>query len=527
MPTFKKRKRRGSFLPHLLYGLKLLAQGLVLGLYVALLDGVQEDTQEQSGEEDANGVSQSGVEAAGGVQELAQALVAQHEVGNGYGGHEGSGNGGDPVVLLLIEQEHGSTPQNDHSQGLVGPAEVTPDDGVVDLAQGVADAQEGTDAQNGNAQQQTVLPDLLVDVEPVSQHQTGGPESGVAGGDGAGDNAQHSQSDANAAHGLLADVVNSGGTAAAQGQQLFAGVQGAAGSSPDQGNDAFGNHGAVEHEVALLLTLQAASHQGALGGMEAGNSAASHGDEHEAPDGSALRMHVIEVAPDLGDLVALGEDTQAYADGHDDQADAEDGVDLADQLVDGQEGGDEVVDQDQDQPEHLAAQNAGGIGAQQLQQASGANSKHGADHDQQNHGEHTHYVLHGLAQVDAGDFGDGDAVIPLGQHTGEIVVDAAGKDGAEGDPQEHDGPPQGTAQGAEDGAEARDVKQLDHEQLPLGQDHVVHAVVDAHGGGFTVVRAEGIFYDFAVEEVTRDQDCQAEQKANHLDSSLKHIKFFE
>ena len=106
-------------------------------------------------------------------------------------------------------------------------------------------------------------------------------------------------------------------------------------------------------------------------------------------------------------------------------------------------------------------------------------------------------------------------------------MDAAGKDGAEGDPQEHDGPPQGTAQCAEDGAEARDVKQLDHEQLPLGQDHVVHAVVDAHGGGFTVVRAEGVFYDFAVEEVTRDQDCQAEQKANHLDSSLKHIKFFE
>ena len=42
------------------------------------------------------------------------------------------------------------------------------------------------------------------------------------------------------------------------------------------------------------------------------------------------------------------------------------------------------------------------------------------------------------------------------------------KDGAEGDPQEHHGTPQSTLQCAEDGAEARDVQQLDQKQLPLG-----------------------------------------------------------
>ena len=51
---------------------------------------------------------------------------------------------------------HGSSPQNDHSQSLVGPAEVAPDNGVVDEAQCIADAQESADAQNGDAELQAV-----------------------------------------------------------------------------------------------------------------------------------------------------------------------------------------------------------------------------------------------------------------------------------------------------------------------------------------------------------------------------------
>ena len=40
---------------------------------------------------------------------------------------------------------------------------------VVDLAQGVADAQDGTRAQHGDAQLQAVGVALLVDLEPVGQ----------------------------------------------------------------------------------------------------------------------------------------------------------------------------------------------------------------------------------------------------------------------------------------------------------------------------------------------------------------------
>ena len=69
-----------------------------------------------------------------------------------------------------------------------------------------------------------------------------------------------------------------------------------------------------------------------------------------------------------------------------------------------------------------------------------------------------------------------------------------GKDRTKGDPQEHDGAPQSTLHSAEDGTKARDVQQLDHEQLPLGEDHIVHAVVDLHSGGLAVVRPEGVFH---------------------------------
>ena len=135
-------------------------QGLVVRLGVTLLDGIQEDTEEQSRDQDTDGIGDRCVVNSStlrglGVDQLAEALVAQQEIGGGDRAHEGSGDGGDPVVLLLIEEVHGSSPQNDHSEGLIGPAEITPDDGVVDLAEGIADAEEGADAQHGDAEDQT------------------------------------------------------------------------------------------------------------------------------------------------------------------------------------------------------------------------------------------------------------------------------------------------------------------------------------------------------------------------------------
>ena len=232
----------------------------------------------------------------------------------------------------------------------------------------------------------------------------------------------------------------------------------------------------------------------------------------------------MEVVPQLGDgVLRLREDADDDAHRHDDEADTEDGIDLADDLVDGEEGGDEVVHQDDDEPEKGGGDEAG-VAAflEELHdEAGGAHGEDSAHHHQQHHAENAHDVLHGAAQIDAGDLGDRGAVVTDAHHAGEVVMHRAGKDGAEGDPQEDDGAPEGTLQGAEDGAETGDVQKLDHKELPLGQDHVVHAVVDLDGRGLPVIGAEGILHDLAVDEVPADQQRKTDQKAKHYSLLLQ------
>ena len=232
------------------------------------------------------------------------------------------------------------------------------------------------------------------------------------------------------------------------------------------------------------------------------------------------------MGPQLGDLVGgVGHDAKAHTHGHDDEADAEDGVDLADDLVDGQEGGDEVVGQDDPQPELGVGDDAAeaAVLEQGDDQAGGADRKDGAHHDQQHDAEHAHDVLHPVAEVDAAHLRDGRAVIPLRQHAGEIVVDAAGEDGAEGDPQEHHRPPQRALHGAEDGAQACNVQQLDQEQFPLRHHDVVDTVVDADRGRFPVIRPEGVVDHFTIGEVANNKESQADQKTNHKITSSKYF----
>ena len=251
--------------------------------------------------------------------------------------------------------------------------------------------------------------------------------------------------------------------------------------------------------------------------MEAGDGAAGDGDEHEGPDGSAGGMLVAEVLPQLRHHIVAGEEHGAgNAQSHDDQADAEDGVQLADDLVDGNEGGDHIVDHDDPQPE-------GGVqmlGGQHGQQTGGAGGEDDTAHDQQDHGEHTHDLAHTVAQVVAGQLGDGSAAVAHGQHTAEVVMDSTGEDTAEDDPQVSDGAEQGTAQSAQDGAGAGDVQQLDQKDLPGGHGDVVNAVLHGIGGSLTIIGTEDLGHVLAVEHIAHEQQHDTENEGNHRVSSL-------
>ena len=103
-----------------------------------LLRSLQEEAEEEYGDEDTDRVSDHGVVDRRAlcsllVHEATEALRCEDEVGRADGAHEGRRYSGDPVVLLLAEEVHRGCPEDDHRKGLVGPAEVTPYDGVVEL----------------------------------------------------------------------------------------------------------------------------------------------------------------------------------------------------------------------------------------------------------------------------------------------------------------------------------------------------------------------------------------------------------
>ena len=229
-------------------------------------------------------------------------------------------------------------------------------------------------------------------------------------------------------------------------------------------------------------------------------------------------MHGAEVVPNFGNgVLRLDKDADGNAHSHDDQADAEQGIDFADDLIDRQECGDKVVHQHENQPEQGGSDNAGGAAVfeQGHDEAGGADSEHGAHHDKQHHAEHAHDVLHEAAQINAGDLRDRGTAVALTHHAGEVIVNTAGEDGAERNPQKHDGPPQSALKGTKDGAKAGNVQQLNHKQLPLGKNHVVHAVIDFDSGGLAVIGPESPLHQRAVDEVAADQNCQTDEKTDH------------
>ena len=56
-------------------------------------------------------------------------------------------------------------------------------------------------------------------------------------------------------------------------------------------------------------------------------------------------------------------------------------------------------------------------------------------------------------------------------------MDGSDEHGAESDPQKDDRTVHGSQHGAEDGTQSGDVQELDQEDLPSGQGHIVHTAL--------------------------------------------------
>ena len=213
----------------------------------------------------------------------------------------------------------------------------------------------------------------------------------------------------------------------------------------------------------------------------------------------------------FGHVPAADDDAGCYAYRHDDEADAEYGIYLADDLIDRQQSCEEVVDEYYDEPEIRVER----VGRELGQEHGRAGHEHRTYEHEQHDGEDAHDRLHLVAEVHADDFGDAGTVVAQGDHAGQVVVHGAGENSTDDDPEEYDRAPQSAGDSAEYRAEAGDVQQLDHEYLPRGQRYVVDAVFVGDGRGRLVGRLEYGFNKFAVDHKPDDQYEQADKKCNH------------
>ncbi len=405
------------------------------------------------------------------------------------------------MQLALLDEVGGSGPQHDDGSGLVGPAEVAPDHPELGLGD------DETKDKHGDGDQQTLGHRLLGQVQEIRHDEAGAAKRGVTRGDGQDHHAEDGQDAANGAEQAGGDFVyHRRGTAACQSsvERFSAVVEGETQGAPDEGDDAFTDHGAVENEAAGFFVLHAARHQRGLGGVEAGHSTTGDGDEEQRPERQLGRVQVGEVHPCVVEALAGDDEADDEADRHEYQQCAEDGVEAADDLVDGHYGRQDVVGEDGHDP---VDQIGGGQVGQQARRAQHENHAH---QHQQDYGEQVHEVLGGVAQVLTDHGRHRGALGAYRQHAGEVVVYRTGEDAAKHDPQHGDRTIQGTQDGAEDGADAGDVEQLDQIDFLVRHGDIVNPVRHGDGGGFQLgFRAKYPFDEFAVYEIAGYEQADA------------------
>ena len=250
--------------------------------------------------------------------------------------------------------------------------------------------------------------------------------------------------------------------------------------------------------------------------MESANGTAGDGDaqhgEHLEPFGVAAGKAVGE----FGHPSVLAQYASAHAYSHDEQCQAEEGIDAAYELVDGQHGGQDVIEEDDCRPEGGTAHPAP-VGCERGQQACGGGHKNRSHQKHQQQGQHTHGVAHGSAQLGAHNLGQRHASHAQAHHTAQIVMDCTGKDASCHYPQIGGGPEEDAHDGTEDGTCACNVEKLYEEHFPCGHGDIVHSVgAGVAGGGQTGVAAEYFFHEGPVQQIAEQKAHKCHNKCNHF-----------
>src|SRR5690554_3835908 len=296
------------------------------------------------------------------------------------------------------------------------------------------------------------------------------------------------------------------------------------GKRPDASDHAFAHHRAVEDRARIFLVGQAAGDHRRLGGMETTDGTAGDGQEQQRPDRQPfgigrqevmfmMAMEVGEHIADLGQVGGFQQQRQGHQRGHHYHQQAEQRIQPGDDLVDRQQGGQEVVEQDDQYPYRVAAQE-GTVEYRQVAQQSGrTHDEDHADEEQQHAGKYQHEALEDNVVIVTGDFRQALAVFLEAHYPREVVMHGTADDVADHDPDQRDGAVEGAEDGAEDGLDAGDIQELDQEGTAGAQRYVVHPIVETLlGRDIGGIYPGLLFHEGTVEAVTKQQDGKAEEE---------------
>ncbi|CDB44442.1 unknown [Firmicutes bacterium CAG:240] len=171
-------------------------------------------------------------------------------------------------------------------------------------------------------------------------------QRGVARGDGQDDNAEQSDDAADTAEDILADYTDGFGCEGCVGRLKTEVINAHCACRPNHCDEALEDHHVIEGVASLTLALHGARDDSRLGGMEAGEYAAGDGYEEYREEVAVCEiLAVVEhavifpnVVPHLNEGIALDKQADENADCREQQDAAEDRVNAADDLVDGEYG---------------------------------------------------------------------------------------------------------------------------------------------------------------------------------------------
>ena len=435
--------------------------------------------------------------------------------------HEGRGEHGNeiPEALPGLRKIDGDGPQSEDGKRLVAPSEIAPDY-VESVGLGHVEPQQGGSShEQGNRNREALAYGFLVQTDEVRHDEAGAAEGGVAAGDGGchhSEQGEHSAEYAEPALGYLGDH-RGGGCADVRTDFCGASVEEEVRCyrCPYKGHQALGYHRPVEHRPAEFLILQASGHERALGGVEAGYRAAGDGYEEAGEDALAVepdgRAAVLQSLPKLGQMGPFDEQAHHQRNCHEQQGEGEQGIYLSNYLVDGKEGGDHIIGEDDRYPDHYGS--AGTVSGHAAEDECGAVDEHGAHEQEHQHREYQHHLLGAVAEVTAHEFRQARSAVSEGKHPRKVIMHRARENASEHYPEVGRRPELGTHDSAEDRPRARDIQELDHEHLPRGHWDEIHPVrlADRRCGPVRI-RSEDPVYEFSVKRVAQNQGEDAEKE---------------